>query len=102
MRKNPLHKRLLREMKTELGKYIVIFILLVTTIGFVSGFLVADNSMLLAYNDGFQKYNIEDGHFVTEKKMNRAQLKCFMPKSRWTMAVPCGSIRREIKSMVCA
>lgn len=75
MRKNPLHKRLLREMKTELGKYIVIFILLVTTIGFVSGFLVADNSMLLAYNDGFQKYNIEDGHFVTEKKMNRAQLK---------------------------
>ncbi|MEI3245510.1 MAG: ABC transporter permease [Lachnospiraceae bacterium] len=75
MRKNPLHKRLLREMKTELGKYIVIFILLVTTIGFVSGFLVADNSMLLAYNEGFQKYNIEDGHFVTEKKMNRAQLK---------------------------
>ncbi len=75
MRKNPLHTRLLREMKTELGKYIVIFILLVTTIGFVSGFLVADNSMLLAYNEGFQKYNIEDGHFVTEKKMNRAQLK---------------------------
>ena len=75
MRKNPLHKRLLREMKTELGKYIVIFILLVMTIGFVSGFLVADNSMLLAYNEGFQKYNIEDGHFVTEKKMNRAQLK---------------------------
>lgn len=75
MRKNPLHKRLLREMKTELGKYIVIFILLVTTIGFVSGFLVADNSMLLAYNDGFEKYNIEDGHFVTEKEMNRAQKK---------------------------
>ena len=75
MRRNPLHKRLLREMKTELGKYIVIFILLVTTIGFVSGFLVADNSMLLAYNDGFEKYNIEDGHFVTEKEMNRAQKK---------------------------
>ena len=75
MRKNPLHKRLLREMKTELGKYIVIFILLVTTIGFVSGFLVADNSMILAYNEGFEKYNIEDGHFVTEKEMNRAQKK---------------------------
>ena len=75
MRKNPLHKRLLREMKTELGKYIVIFILLVTTIGFVSGFLVADNSLLLAYNNGFEKYNIEDGHFVTEKEMNRAQKK---------------------------
>lgn len=75
MRQNPLRKRLLREMKTELGKYMVIFILLVTTIGFVSGFLVADNSMLLAYNEGFEKYTIEDGHFITEKQMNRAQLK---------------------------
>ena len=31
------------------------------TIGFVSGFLVADGSMLTAYNNSFQKYNIEDG-----------------------------------------
>ena len=61
--KNPLRKRLPRELKGELGKYLVVFILMVASIGFVSGFLVADNSMLIAYNEGFEKYNIEDGNF---------------------------------------
>ena len=37
--KNPLRKRLPRELKTEFGKYLVIFLLLVATIGLVSGFL---------------------------------------------------------------
>ena len=36
--KNPLRKRLLRELKSEIGKYLVIFLLLIGTIGFVSGF----------------------------------------------------------------
>lgn len=71
--KNPLRKRLLRELKSEFGKYAVIFLLLAGTISFVSGFLVADGSMLKAYNEGFTKYNIEDGNFQTKKKMNRAQ-----------------------------
>lgn len=73
--KNPLRKRLPRELKGEFGKYAVILILLIATIGFVSGFLVADNSMLVAYNESFEKYNIEDGNFLLEKKMNRAQKK---------------------------
>lgn len=71
--KNPLRKRLLRELKSEFGKYAVIFLLLAGSISFVSGFLVADGSMLKAYNDGFTKYNIEDGNFQTKKKMNKAQ-----------------------------
>lgn len=71
--KNPLHKRLPREIRSELGKYIVIFLLMVATIGFVSGFLVADNSMLLAYQDGFEKYNIEDGNFRTADRIYRSQ-----------------------------
>lgn len=71
--KNPLRKRLLRELKSELGKYAVIFLLLAGTISFVSGFLVADGSLIKAYNDGFTKYNIEDGNFQTRKKMNKAQ-----------------------------
>ena len=33
---------------------------MVLTIGMVSGFLVADGSMIVAYNDGFDKYNIEN------------------------------------------
>ena len=73
--KNPLNRRLLRELKGEFGKYLVILILLIATIGFVSGFLVADGSMLTAYNESFVKYNIEDGHFTVVKKMNKAQKK---------------------------
>lgn len=44
------------------------------TIGFVSGFLVADNSMVSAYNESFTKYNIEDGHFTLARKAD-AKLK---------------------------
>lgn len=73
--KNPLNRRLTRELKRELGKYLVILILLIATIGFVSGFLVADGSMLTAYNESFEKYNIEDGHFTVIKQMNKAQKK---------------------------
>ena len=58
--KNPLRKRLLRELRQEMGKYLVVFILMVATIGFVSGFLVADGSILTAYDNSFEKYNIED------------------------------------------
>ena len=71
--KNPLRKRLPRELKSEFGKYVVVFLLMVTTIGFVSGFLVADNSMLIAYQEGFEKYNIEDGNFRTADKVYRSQ-----------------------------
>ena len=79
--KNPLRKRLLRELKSEIGKYLVIFLLLMATIGFVSGFLVADGSMIKAYNESFEKYNIEDGNFRLAKKANRAQKKRFSPSA---------------------
>ena len=71
--KNPLRKRLPRELRSEFGKYAVVFILMIATIGFVSGFMVADNSMLIAYNDSFEKYNIEDGNFRTADRIYRSQ-----------------------------
>lgn len=67
--KNPLYKRLPRELKHDFGKYAVIFLFMIATIGFVSGFLVADNSLQIAYDDSFTKYNIEDGHFTLEAEM---------------------------------
>ena len=39
MKKNPLRKRILRELKSEAGKFFVIFFLLVSMIGLVSGWL---------------------------------------------------------------
>ena len=73
--KNPLRKRIPRELKGEFGKYLVVFLMMVLTIGFVSGFLVADGSMLKAYNDSFDKYNIENGNFRTAEKVYRSQWK---------------------------
>ena len=72
--KNPLNKRLPREFRKDFGKYLVIFLLLVITIGFVSGFLVADGSMIKAYTEGIDNYNTENGHFRTSEKMNDAQI----------------------------
>ncbi len=71
--KNPLRKRYLRELKEDLGKYIVIFLLLVLTIGAVSGFDIADESMLKTYQTSFEKYHIEDGNFITERKITASQ-----------------------------
>ena len=70
--KNPLNKRVFRELKNDLGKYIALFLFLMLTIGFVSGFLVAGNSMTDAYNKSFEKYNIEDGHFTLAVKLPKA------------------------------
>ncbi len=71
--RNPLNKRFLRELKSDFGKYAVIFIMLVISIGFCSGFLVADDSMIAAYNESFDKYNIEDADFVSERPLNAHQ-----------------------------
>ena len=73
--KSPLRKRIPRELKGEFGKYLVVFLLMVLTIGFVSGFLVADGSMLKAYDDSFDKYNIENGNFRTAEKIYKSQWK---------------------------
>ncbi len=71
--RNPLNRRIFREFKGDIGKYIVIFMLLVISIGFVSGFIVAGSSMMKAYNESFEKYNIENGFFRTNEKLTLKQ-----------------------------
>lgn len=61
--RNPLTKRIPREIKNDLGKYIALFLFLILSIGFISGFLVAGDSMKSAFDNSFEKYNVEDGHF---------------------------------------
>ena len=61
--RNPLIKRLPRELLSEITKYLVIFIFMTGTIGFISGFLVAGDSLKKSYDESFEKYNIEDGNF---------------------------------------
>ena len=73
--KNPLRKRYKRELRQDLGKYIAIFLFMVLSIGFISGFLVAGTSMKTAYNQSFKKYNIEDGHFILKEKADKDLIK---------------------------
>lgn len=68
---NPLIRRIPRELKDEIGKFIALFLFLTTTIGFVSGFLVADDSMKQTYDQSFNKYNIENGNFTTYNKLDK-------------------------------
>ena len=70
-KKNPLLKRIPRDLRRDLGKYIALFLFMSLMIGFVSGFLVADGSMIRAYKESFTKYNVENGHFVTESKLTK-------------------------------
>ena len=72
--RSPLRKRHLRELRSDMGKYLVIFFLLVLSIAEISGFLVADESMIKAYDESFEKYNIEDGNFTTDRQITRRQL----------------------------
>ena len=56
---NPLNKRFLRELKSEAGKYIVLFVFIAGVIALVSGFLVASGSMSQAYDESFEKRGIK-------------------------------------------
>lgn len=84
--KNPLRKRYLRELKSDFGKYIAIALFMIMLIGLVSGYLVAAGSIEKTFYEGWEKYNVEDGHItfsqIPEKEIleqieNKADLKFY-------------------------
>ena len=75
--KNPLNKRIPQELKQDFGKYFVIFAFLVLLIGLVSGFLVASDSMLAAYDEGIDEYKVENGHITFDKEINEELMASF-------------------------
>ncbi len=62
---SPLRKRLPRELRNNLGKYLGMFLLLALAIAFTTGFLVAASSIEVIGNAMRDDYNTEDGHFAT-------------------------------------
>ena len=66
--RDPLLKRIPREIKSEAGKYTVIFLFMVALIGVASGYFIADASLKAAYDDSFVTYNIEDGFLEFPEK----------------------------------
>ena len=67
--KNPLNKRVWRDILRDWKRYLIIFVMLVVTIGFVSGMYVANNSMMHSLENGAEQYNRESGHFELSTTM---------------------------------
>ncbi len=72
--KNPLVKRIPRELAGDWRKYLVVSLFLILTIGFVSGMYVANESMMQAADEGVSKYKLEDGHFELNEKADAGLL----------------------------
>ena len=72
--KNPLRKRIPREILSDWRKYFVVGLFLILTIGFVSGMYVANGSMMRAAEEGVSEYRLEDGHFELEHEADGALL----------------------------
>ncbi len=67
--RNPLIRRIPREVKDDLGKYLAIFLFMVMFIGLVSGFLVTDGSCMYMYDKSFTENKIESGHFAINREL---------------------------------
>lgn len=72
--RNPLLRRLPRELMGDWRKYLVVFLFLVLTIGFVSGMYVANDSMLQAARTGKADYKLESGHFELTQRASEELL----------------------------
>ena len=66
--KNPLIKRIPKELASDWRKYLVIIIFMVVMIGVISGMYVGHDSMLKAIDAGREELIIEDGSFELSKE----------------------------------
>ncbi len=72
--RNPLVKRIPKELLGDWRKYLVVSLFLILVIGFVSGMYVANKSMVTAANTGVSQYKLEDGHFELNEKADEELL----------------------------
>jgi putative ABC transport system permease protein len=72
--RNPLIKRVPRELRSDWHKYLVIIVFMVLMIGVISGMYVGHDSMLAAINNGREELNLEDGSFELKSKATKELL----------------------------
>lgn len=70
-----LDKRIFRDLKSNIGKYIAIFILLTATIAFGSAFLIVADSVEKNLKDNQINCNMEDGNFTLQEEYDFANSK---------------------------
>ena len=73
--RNPLLKRVWKDMLRDWKRYLMICLMLIVTIGFVSGMYVANNSMLHSIDQSIVEMKREDGHFQLSEKADEKTLK---------------------------
>lgn len=69
--KNPLIKRIPKELRSDWPKYIVIIIFMVLMIGLVSGMYVGHESMMGAIEEGRSSLKLEDGSFELNSEASK-------------------------------
>ncbi|WP_165835547.1 ABC transporter permease [Ruminiclostridium sufflavum] len=72
--RNPLNKRLNRELKHNFGRYTAIALMLIVTIALVSGFLVVADGVRTAFEDNRTSCKVEDGLFSSYYPVSEAAL----------------------------
>ena len=68
--KNPLRKRLVRDLKSNRGRYIAISVMLTVTIALISGFLIVSDGIQEAIKENGIECKIEDGLFTSDKEIS--------------------------------
>ena len=72
---DPLRKRVWKDMLRDWKRYLMICLMLIVTIGFVSGLYVANNSILNSMKNGVVDMKRENGHFQLSKMADEATIK---------------------------
>jgi putative ABC transport system permease protein len=67
--KNPLRRRYPREIRSDLPRYLIMFLIFTITIAVGSGMSVGGDSLIAAYQESFSKYHVEDGYFETDEPL---------------------------------
>ena len=71
---SPLNKRLPRDLRNNLGKYLGIFLLFLFAIAMGAGYLSAAHSIEVIQNDMHERYQVEDFHFATQFEAAKSSL----------------------------
>ncbi|MBQ6661205.1 MAG: ABC transporter permease [Lachnospiraceae bacterium] len=83
--RNPMNRRLPRELKADFGKYIVIFLFIAMVVSVVSGFLVANDGIAKAYKRNLNNNNVEDGHLAFNVRPEDSLIEAVGKKAGATM-----------------
>jgi putative ABC transport system permease protein len=68
--RNPLRKRYLRDLKSNMGRYLSIFLMLMVTIALMSGFLSVSYGVQKAFRDNRKNSRLEDGSFTSYNEIS--------------------------------